>query len=125
MTTSTIGMRPIRRRWSRAAKARLVAAASAPGACVSGIAREHGVNRGQIYAWCREARERGTGDGPGALVPVVVMPDSAEAPAGRWAEPAPTPSEIEISFAGEVRVRLRGPVDGAALHAVVSALRQP
>ena len=43
--------------YRREAKAKLVAAASAPGASVARVAREHGVNANQLHAWVRLARE--------------------------------------------------------------------
>jgi transposase-like protein len=43
--------------YRREAKAKLVAAASAPGASVARVAREHGVNANQLHAWVRLARK--------------------------------------------------------------------
>lgn len=45
-----------RRVWSRAAKERIVAEASAPDANVSAIARAHGVRPQQVFRWRREAQ---------------------------------------------------------------------
>lgn len=47
-----------RRVWSRAAKERIVAAASAPDANVSAVARAHGVAPQQVFKWRREAQDR-------------------------------------------------------------------
>lgn len=44
-----------RRRWSAAAKERIVAAASVPGANVSAIARAHGLSPQQVFTWRRQA----------------------------------------------------------------------
>jgi len=44
-----------RRRWSVAAKERIVAAASEPGANVSAIARTHGLSPQQVFTWRRRA----------------------------------------------------------------------
>lgn len=44
-----------RRRWSAAAKERIVAEALVPGANVSEIARAHGLSPQQLFAWRRKA----------------------------------------------------------------------
>lgn len=44
-----------RRRWSTAAKERIVAAATEPGANVSAIARSNGLLPQQVFAWRRKA----------------------------------------------------------------------
>jgi transposase len=44
-----------RRQWSAAAKERIVAAASEPGANVSAIARAHGLSPQQVFTWRRQA----------------------------------------------------------------------
>src|ERR1700685_263799 len=44
-----------RRRWSAAAKERIVTAAVQPGANVSAIARTHGRSPQQVFAWRRKA----------------------------------------------------------------------
>ena len=44
-----------RRRWSAAAKERIVAAAAEPGANVSAIARSNGLSPQQVFAWRRKA----------------------------------------------------------------------
>jgi len=45
----------LRRRWSVAAKARIVEAAMMAGANVSAVARMHGVSPRQVFAWRRKA----------------------------------------------------------------------
>ncbi len=44
-----------RRRWSAAAKERIVMAAMAPGSNVSAIARNNGLSPQQVFAWRRQA----------------------------------------------------------------------
>lgn len=44
-----------RRRWSGAAKERIVTAATQPGANVSAIARSNGLSPQQVFAWRRKA----------------------------------------------------------------------
>jgi transposase-like protein len=43
-----------RRRWSRAEKERIVAAALEPGAVASTVAREAGIHASQLYRWRQE-----------------------------------------------------------------------
>jgi transposase len=100
------------RRWSAAAKARIVAQAEAPGARVAAIAARHAVSAAQIYAWCREARAARGSVAENGFVPVVV--EDAPAPIGR--------GEIEIVLA-DVRVMVRGAVDAPALRNVLAVLR--
>ena len=72
-----------RRRWSAEEKARIVAEAAVAGARVADIARQHGVSRGLIYTWRREASQGLARDGLAAalpeLVPVVVSGGGREA----------------------------------------------
>ena len=113
----TIGSGPRRRwrRWSAAAKARLVAQALTPGARVAAVAQRHAVSTSQLYAWCRAARDDGSRK---RLVPVVV--DDAVAPGvvGSTAY-----GEIEIALARDVRVVVRGTVEASALRNVLLVLR--
>lgn len=45
-----------RRRWSDDEKARITEETFAPGGKISEVARRHGVGRGLIFAWRRQAR---------------------------------------------------------------------
>ena len=125
-----------RRRWSAEEKARVVAEAAVPGARIAEIARRYGVSRGLIYAWRCEAGQGLSGDGLAAalpdLVPVVVRDAGAEAgPPVRVREKhRACPSEamkpdgvIEIVLPGDVRLTVRGCVEGRTLRAVLGALR--
>ena len=47
-----------RRRWSRAEKERIVAAAMAPGAVASEVARAAGIYASQLFRWRQELCER-------------------------------------------------------------------
>ena len=93
------------RRWSSAAKARIVAQAEAPGARIATIAVRHAVSAAQIYAWCRKARATRGSVAETGFVPVVV--EDAPAPIGR--------GEIEIVLA-DVRLMVRGAVDAQVLR---------
>jgi transposase len=127
MTVEILTSPERRRRWSTEEKARIVAEAKAPGAMVAAIARRHGVSRSLVYTWRRELGEADLPD----LVPVVV-----EAPIGSTGTSPPARrgragtnvaleagGSIEIALAGDVRVTLRGRVDGKGLRAVLAALR--
>jgi transposase len=115
-----------RRRWGREEKARITAESFAPGETVAGVARRHGMSLGLLYYWRRCARED-TGAGPVSFVPVVA---AEGVPIGRRltgegggvAGPPGGNSRIEIELGG-ARIRLEGPVDGAALGCVIAALR--
>ena len=125
-----------RRRWSDGEKARIVAEAAAPGTRVADIARRHGVSRGLIYTWRREASQGLSSDGLAAalpeLIPVVVSDARREAASPeaaiekrrtcstRVVEPD---SEIEIMLPSGVRVMVRGRVEERTLRALLGALR--
>lgn len=75
-----------RRVWSRAAKERMVAEASAPDANVSAIARAHGLTPQQLFKWRREAQDvaeagglAGASDAAIAFVELAPMQTSAPA----------------------------------------------
>ncbi len=115
-----------RRRWGREEKARITAESFAPGETVAGVARRHGMSLGLLYYWRRCARED-TGAGPVSFVPVVAAEGvpigrRLTGEAGGVAGPPGVSSRIEIELGG-ARIRLEGPVDGAALGCVIAALR--
>jgi transposase len=125
-----------RRRWSDGEKARIVAEAAAPGARVADIARRHGVSRGLIYTWRREASQGLSSDGLAAalpeLIPVVVSDARREAASPEAAiEKRRTcstgvvkpDSEIEIMLPSGVRLMVRGRVEERTLRALLGALR--
>jgi transposase len=62
-----------RRRWSAAAKERIVAAASEPGANVSAIARAHGLRPQQVFTWRRQAAGKSGPKTAGAAGPTFAM----------------------------------------------------
>src|SRR5512145_1968103 len=98
-----------RRRWSRAEKERIVAAAIEPGAIASEVARAAGIHVSQLFRWRQQLC--GAASGAPAFSPVVVAPVAREAP------PA-----IEIEFATGARMRLMGPVDASTVKLVVAVL---
>ena len=115
-----------RRRWGSEEKASIVAETMVPGAKVSEIARRHGISRGLLYTWRREAGQQATASTLPELVPVVIanavgetLPSARERPSA-GAKPAGT---IEIALPSGVRVTVRGRVEERALRAVLGALR--
>lgn len=117
-----------RRRWGSEEKAGIVAEMTVPGAKVSEIARRHGVSRGLLYTWRREAGQHSIASALPDLVPVVIT-------TARDVTPAPVPARerqsaaakpagtIEIALPGGVRVMVRGRIEERALRAVLGALR--
>lgn len=121
-----------RRRWSAAEKARIVAEAALREAKVAEIARRHGISRGLIYSWRRDASQGPLGSGATMLefVPAVVSGpgETGASPAGerRRQCPAAAPKRegaIEIVLPGDVRLTVRGCVEERTLRTVLRALR--
>jgi len=100
-----------RRRWSEAEKRAVVAAAFAPGAIVTAVARRADVSTALIYRWRREIEEASRG-----FAEVVVSSVEAVAPTERR-EPV---IELVIGGNAEVRILASAPPDLAA--AVIKAL---
>src|SRR5580698_7336846 len=73
-------------------KRRIVAETLAPGASVARIAREHGVNANQVFAWRRQHREElfeaQKGEMPGLLA--VRVTETPEPTSGCRVRPAPS-----------------------------------
>src|SRR5712675_878754 len=102
-----------RRRWSRAEKERIVAAAMEPGAVASEVARSAGIHASQLFRWRQELCDRAR-TAP-VFSPVAIMP-GLETPLPM------TPGAVEIEFAAGARMRLMGPVDASTLKAMVTVL---
>jgi transposase len=123
-----------RRRFSLEQKQAIIAAAFAPGAVVSEVARRADVCASLVYRWRRElgrARggfaevvvaptldDRGDGGSPGCL--------SALPPveAARSDAAAVTTAAIEIDFSASARVRIPASVPPELAAAVIAALRR-
>lgn len=122
-----------RRDHSPALKRELIERSLQPGASVSGIALDSGINANLLFKWRREhLRANGravvsaTPTAAPVLLPVTIespMPEVAAAPT-----PPPPPASraatgsIEIDIGG-ARVRLRGTVDDKSVRVVLHALR--
>ena len=110
---ATPSLRP-RRRWSKADKERIVAAAMEPGAVVSAVAREAGIQASQLFRWRQQLR-----GAPRVASLTVEVPTGAAAPI---AVSPLRPGVIEVEFATGVRLRICGPVEAPIVSAVVQAL---
>jgi transposase len=101
-----------RRRWPRAEKERIVAAAMEPGAVASEVARSAGIHVSQLFRWRRELCERVRAAPALAAVAIAQGPEALPA----------TPVAVEIEFASGARMRLKGPVEASAVKATVTVL---
>jgi len=117
-----------KRRHSTAFKRKLLELIEQPGASVSAVALEHGVNANLVFKWRRAKLERQRS--PRVVHQPVLLPVSIDQhePLLRVPSPAPERSAckegvIEIEMAG-ARVLLRGSVDPASVRSVLLALRE-
>jgi transposase len=104
-----------RRRWSRAEKERIIAAAMEPGAVASAVARDAGIHASQLYRWRQELC------GPARAAPGFAAVTIAPEP-GVSASPMVANGLIEIELATGARVRISGAVDAATVSAAIAAL---
>ena len=104
-----------RRKWGPEERRRILAAAFAPGAVISNVARQFDVASSMIYKWRREARAANRAL---AFAPAIVMEDIPDPPLTSEAPPAPTPAvAMTVEFSAGVRVT----IDAAAPTALVTA----
>jgi transposase len=97
-----------RRRWSAGEKERLVAASLEPGASVSAVAREAGIQPGQLYGWRRQLLRRSPPAASFAAVRIATEPAAA--------------GLIEVEFANGSRMRISGAVDPGTLTTTIATL---
>jgi transposase len=101
------------RTWSREEKDRIVGETFTPGANVSAIARSHGLDPSQVFAWRRKALASG-----------MVAPLSGAGRAVKFARfEAVAGGMVEIVI-GDVVVRVGSDVEPERLAAVIRAVRQ-
>jgi transposase len=105
-----------RRRWSRAEKERVVAAAMEPDAVASEVARAAGIHASQLFRWRQQLCERE--QIPAAFNPVAVVaaPEPVSSPS------TPGAGVIEIEFATGGRMRITGPVEASTVKALIAVL---
>jgi transposase len=109
-----------RRRWSRAEKERIVAAALEPGVVASEVAREAGIHTSQLFRWRQQLCKRTRA--PVAFNPVAVTPAPETAALPLPAPPPDPAGTVEIEFATGGRMRITGSVDASTVTALVKAL---
>lgn len=116
-----------RRHHERAFKAKLVELSLQPGASVSAIAMEHGINANMLFTWRRTwLRGASAAASPEpALLPVRIEPQELRPAAANLpqATPATAGGLIELEIAG-AKLRLRGNVHEDSLRSVLRALRE-
>jgi transposase len=105
-----------RRRWSRAEKERIVAAAMEPGAVASEVARASGIYASQLFRWRRQLCK--PAQIPAVFNPVAVTPE-LEAASPALPDRA---GVIDIEFAGGGWMRISGSVDASTVSALMKAL---
>jgi transposase len=114
-----------RRRWSRAEKERIVAAALEPGAVASEVARAAGIHTSQLFRWrqelCRSTQSVAE-SAPTFSAVTIATASEAAAPAIAALPPPPTSSVVEIEFASGARMRIAGAVDPSMASAMIAAL---
>jgi transposase len=116
-----------RKRWSIAEKRQFVEETQVVGVSVAAVARAHGVNANQLFAWRRlhemgqlvERRSRALRPTT-LLLPVTVR---EEAPVDAPVSSCAGPGAIHIQFPG-AQLRVEGAVDAATLHLVLEYLRR-
>ena len=117
--------RPVRRQYTAAFKDDLVQRCLQPGASVSGIALENGINANVLFRWRREhLRAGGCSHEPDGRRAVLLPVQLAALTHAAEALPPSVPAAagvIEIDI-GTARVRLRGSVEEAAVRCVLQTL---
>jgi transposase len=118
---------PRRRQWTPAEKAQIVAESFRPGVKASDVARRHGVSRGVLWSWRREAREQ-SATAANSFVPLRILEETPASaappePSSRAASQPVCGGTIEVEIGG-ARVRIRGAVDAAALRQVLAHFRR-
>lgn len=98
-----------RRRWSEAAKERIVLESMAGPRRITATARRHGIARSQLLAWRRAMQAQAVTPVPG-FVPAVIAPEPAAATPASAA-----PSRVEIVLRGERRIIVEGALDADAV----------
>ena len=113
-----------RRRWSRAEKERIVAAAIEPGAVASEVARAAGIHTSQLFRWRQElcrSSQRALESAP-MFSAVTVAAEPAAMPTLPLPPPSAASSVVEIEFASGARMRISGAVDPSIASAMIAAL---
>jgi transposase len=108
-----------RKMWSEELQREIVAAASAPGASVSIVARRYDVNANLVFTWRRLYDKAPEVSPAPQMVPVMVTPDQPVVAPSR-----PAFDGIEIDLPGGYRVRFGRGVKSRELRLVLDALER-
>ena len=115
-----------RQRFSLEQKRQMVEATLAPGASVARVAREHGVNANQVFAWRKSYKEgllEDRGMGGVKLLPVRVAGSDAIDPASRPEVSSPLSSgAIHLEFPGKALVTVEGSPNAEVLRVILGCL---
>ena len=111
-----------RRHWSEAEKRLIVAAAFAPGAVVTAVARRADISTALIYRWRRQLEDATRG-----FAEVVVAPISPPLSLGSHSTPSDRPTDsaqlvIEVAIDGNAQVRISALASPDLATAVIKAL---
>lgn len=107
-----------RKAWPAALKREIVAATTVPGASVSAVARQYGVNTNLVFTWRRQL-SHAAAESASALLPVVVHPDAPGS-----AAPSPPTETIEIELPRGYKLRIGGTTKAAALRLILDVLER-
>jgi transposase len=116
-----------RQRRSPEEKRRIVEATLIPGASISRVAREHGVNANQVFQWRHEYRKQtcwAVEQRQAELLPVRLTAELSGARKSAVVLPGPPAGSIHIELPGRVLISVDGGVDVALVRAVIESLRQ-
>jgi transposase len=107
-----------RRKWGSEERRRILAAAFAPGAVISNVARQFDVASSMIYKWRREARAANRAL---AFAPAIVMEDIPDPPLTSEAPPPSPPPAPAVAITVEFSAGVRVTIDAAAPTGLVTA----
>jgi transposase len=118
----------VRRFRSVAEKRRIVDLTLAPGASVALVARAHGVNANQVFAWRRAFRSGELGEPASpttALLPVAVSVSSEAEIRETIAQQHPaTSGSIHIEFPGRAIISVESGADPILVRSILESLRK-
>lgn len=124
-----------RRRWSAAARDRILAEAMAPGANVSAVARAHGLKPQQLFGWRRQAMSGAVAPPQEPAPSATPSTESPQPPDAAAPTPSPAMHFAEVALldgeaaaaievvVGDVTIRVGPLVPMARLQAVLRAVR--
>jgi transposase len=108
-------------------KIQIVAESRVLGMSVAEVARRHGVNANQLFAWRRQFDQgvlgRRTRQATVKLLPVQVDSEAPQPRAEPVAERASSEGRIEITLGDGVRIAISGAISAEQLHQVLAVLR--